>query len=77
MTKFSNLRQNNVNYDTGDAASTTFADSTTCADSTTGDDSTGSLSTGADKMVLKPPVASADSTGTCIILRVARAYAKN
>ena len=73
MTKFSNLRQNNVNYDTGDAASTTFADSTTCAGSTTDADST----TGVERMVLKPPVASADSTGTCIILRVTCAYAKN
>ena len=31
----------------------------------------------ADKMVLKAPVASVDSTGTSIILRVLRAYAKN
>ena len=31
----------------------------------------------ADKVVLKAPVASVDSTGTSIILRVLRAYAKN
>ena len=35
------------------------------------------LITGADKMMLKPSVANADSTGNCIILRVMRAYAKN
>ena len=77
MTTFSNSRQNNVNYDT-DADSTPGADSTTGADSITGADSTtGSISTGADKMLIKPPVASVDSTGTCIILRVLRAYAQN
>ena len=73
ITTFSNLRQNNVNYDT-DADSTPGADSTTGADSITGADSTtgadrttganstnGSDSTtGAVKMVLKPSVASAD-----------------
>ena len=58
---------------TNGAASTSGADSTTGADNTTGADST----TGADKMVLKLPGASADSTGTCIILRVTCAYAKN
>ena len=31
----------------------------------------------ADKVALKAPVASVDSTGTSIILRVLRAYAKN
>ena len=52
---------------TSGAASTYGAASTTCADSTIG----------ANKMVLKPTVASADSTGTCIILRLRRANAKN